>query len=64
MLVTHGVHWLPMVDEILVMMDGMITEKGNYEELMSHNGEFAQFLKMYLSQADSDDDDEVDPESK
>ena len=27
-LVIHGVHWLPMVDTILVMMDSKISEYG------------------------------------
>ncbi|XP_048254590.1 multidrug resistance-associated protein 1-like [Haliotis rufescens] len=49
-LVTHGVQWLPMVDVILVMDKGEITEVGSYEELLSHDGPFAQFLKTYLLQ--------------
>ena len=63
MLVTHGVHWLPLVDEILVLADGCVTEKGSYDELMSHNGPFAQFLKVYLQQ-DEDSESEEDPESE
>ncbi|XP_053408516.1 multidrug resistance-associated protein 1-like isoform X2 [Mercenaria mercenaria] len=59
-LVTHGVHWLPMVDTIVVMVDGRVSELGSYEELMSHDGAFAQFLKVYLTQEDNDDED--DPE--
>ena len=62
-LVTHGVHWLPMVDTIVVLIDGRITELGSYEELLSHDGAFAQFLKTYLTQ-DHGDDEEEDPESK
>ncbi|KAL4228773.1 hypothetical protein ACF0H5_011815 [Mactra antiquata] len=60
-LVTHGVHWLPMVDTIVVMVDGKISELGSYEELMSHDGAFAQFLKVYLSQEQGEEEDE-DPE--
>ncbi|KAJ8312999.1 hypothetical protein KUTeg_010372 [Tegillarca granosa] len=48
-LVTHGVHWLPMVDTIVVMVNGRISEIGSYEDLMSHDGPFAQFLKTYLT---------------
>lgn len=62
-LVTHGVHWLPMVDEIIVMLDGKISERGSYEELVSHDGPFAQFLKIYLTEM-HDSEDEVDPESE
>ncbi|XP_070201960.1 multidrug resistance-associated protein 1-like isoform X2 [Littorina saxatilis] len=49
-LVTHGLHWLPMVDEVIVMHDGKISERGSYEELVSHDGPFAQFLKTYLTE--------------
>ncbi|XP_071095145.1 multidrug resistance-associated protein 1-like [Haliotis cracherodii] len=58
-LVTHGVHWLPMVDQIIVMNDGTITETGSYDQLMSHDGHFAQFLKTYLiEQSDDEDEDQ------
>ncbi|KAL8582638.1 hypothetical protein ACOMHN_028703 [Nucella lapillus] len=60
-LVTHGVHWLPMVDTIVVMTDGKISEMGSYEQLMSHDGDFAQFLKVYLQQ-DEEGEEEEDPE--
>ena len=53
-----------MVDEILVMSDGCITEKGSYDQLMSHNGAFAQFLKAYLQTEESSDEEDVDPESE
>lgn len=62
-LVTHGVHWLPMVDTIVVLVNGRITELGSYEQLMSHDGAFAQFLKTYLTQ-ENDDEEEEDAESK
>ena len=62
MLVTHGVQWLPMVDTIVVMTDGRISEMGSYDELLSHDGHFAQFLKTYLQQ--SNDDEDEDPESE
>nr|KAG5699779.1 hypothetical protein BaRGS_013499 [Batillaria attramentaria] len=58
-LVTHGVHWLPMVDEIIVMNDGKISERGSYEELISHDGPFAHFLNTYLTEAQAND---TDPE--
>ncbi|KAK3802039.1 hypothetical protein RRG08_064632 [Elysia crispata] len=47
-MVTHGVHWLPLVDAIIVMDQGRITEAGTYEELMTHDGPFAQFVRTYL----------------
>ncbi|XP_021347162.1 canalicular multispecific organic anion transporter 2-like isoform X2 [Mizuhopecten yessoensis] len=56
-LVTHGVHWLPNVDRIIVMDGGQISEIGTYEELLQHNGPFAHFLQTFLLN-DNDKDDE------
>ncbi|XP_071095599.1 multidrug resistance-associated protein 1-like [Haliotis cracherodii] len=61
LLVTHGVHWLPMTDMVVVLVDGEITEMGTYDELLSHDGAFAQFLKTYLTQHDGTDE-EDDPD--
>ncbi|XP_067679181.1 multidrug resistance-associated protein 1-like [Haliotis asinina] len=60
-LVTHGIHWLPMVDVIVVMDQGEISEVGSYEELLDHDGAFAQFLKAYLLEGTQDvgEDDEL-----
>ncbi|PVD27627.1 hypothetical protein C0Q70_12793 [Pomacea canaliculata] len=60
-LVTHGIHWLPMVDEIIVLSDNGISEKGSYDTLMSHNGPFANFVKLHLQQREDSEEDE-DPE--
>jgi ABC-type methionine transport system ATPase subunit len=57
-LVTHGVHWLPMVDRIVVLNNGVISEIGSYVELISHDGDFARFLHQYFQQDDDDDDPE------
>ncbi|KAK3775938.1 hypothetical protein RRG08_000349 [Elysia crispata] len=47
LMVTHGVHWLPLVDAIIVMDQGKITEAGTYEQLMMHDGPLAQFVRTY-----------------
>ncbi|PVD27617.1 hypothetical protein C0Q70_12783 [Pomacea canaliculata] len=60
-LVTHGIHWLPMVDEIIVLSDNSISEKGSYDILMSHDGPFARFLKLHLQQREESEEEE-DPE--
>ncbi|CAG5116646.1 unnamed protein product, partial [Candidula unifasciata] len=64
--VTHGVHWLPQVDDIVVLYNGAISEHGSYSELLSHNGSFAQFLQVYLTMpshvGDEDSSSEDDPE--
>eukprot|EP00106_Octopus_bimaculoides_P021554 XP_014788996.1 PREDICTED: multidrug resistance-associated protein 1-like [Octopus bimaculoides] len=60
-LVTHGIQWLPKVDHIIIIVDGRISERGSYQELLDHDGAFAQFLKTYLLQgvnSDSEDEDE------
>jgi ABC-type bacteriocin/lantibiotic exporter with double-glycine peptidase domain len=33
-LVTHGIAFLPQVDQIIVMKDGRISETGTYQELL------------------------------
>jgi len=47
-----------MVDNILVIVDGEISEAGSYDELLSRDQAFAQFLRTYLQQQDDDDDDD------
>ncbi|XP_048239875.1 multidrug resistance-associated protein 1-like [Haliotis rufescens] len=59
-LVTHGIHWLLEVDTVVVMTNGLISEIGSYDELLSHNGPFAQFLRTYF--LESEDEDGEDPE--
>ncbi|CAC5389793.1 ABCC1 [Mytilus coruscus] len=58
-LVTHGIQWLPMVDRVVVLVDGQISEMGTYEELLSHEGAFAQFLNAYFTEV-KEEDEEVD----
>ena len=62
-LVTHGVSYLPQVDNIIVMKDGRITETGNYRELLERKGEFADFLVQYLSEK-KEGAKELDPETE
>ncbi|KAA8581112.1 hypothetical protein FQN60_002693 [Etheostoma spectabile] len=46
-LVTHGISFLPQVDNIIVMVDGRVSEMGSYQELLKQNGAFAEFLRNY-----------------
>ncbi|XP_068440085.1 ATP-binding cassette sub-family C member 3 isoform X1 [Clinocottus analis] len=46
-LVTHGISFLPQVDNIMVIVDGRMSEMGSYQELLSQNGAFAEFLRNY-----------------
>ena len=47
-LVTHGVTFLPMVDQIIVMKKGVISEAGSYKQLLAQKGDFAEFLVEHL----------------
>jgi len=47
-----------MVDNIVVVVDGEISETGSYEELLSQDKAFAQFLRTYLQQQDSEDEED------
>ena len=47
-LVTHAVKYLPMVDRIVVLKDGLISEMGNYKELLKDGKDFADFLIEYI----------------
>ncbi|XP_054612884.1 ATP-binding cassette sub-family C member 3 isoform X2 [Dunckerocampus dactyliophorus] len=46
-LVTHGISYLSQVDNILVMVDGRVSEMGSHQELLKQNGAFAEFLRNY-----------------
>ncbi|XP_069374124.1 ATP-binding cassette sub-family C member 3 isoform X3 [Paralichthys olivaceus] len=46
-LVTHGISFLPQVDNIVVIVEGRVSEMGSYQELLQQNGAFAEFLRNY-----------------
>ncbi|XP_072523441.1 ATP-binding cassette sub-family C member 3 isoform X2 [Salminus brasiliensis] len=58
LLVTHGISFLPQVDNIVVLVEGMVSEMGSYQDLLKQNGAFAEFLRNY-SLEDIVEDDEV-----
>ena len=39
------------------MKDGKIGEQGTYEELLQQDGAFAEFIRNYLQEADSEESD-------
>lgn len=49
MLVTHTINILPQVDNIVFLVDGMISETGSYKELLQKNGAFAEFLRSRVT---------------
>ena len=46
-LVTHGIHHLDHVDQVVVLKDGRISETGEYQYLMKERGPFYQLIKEY-----------------
>ncbi|XP_062886763.1 ATP-binding cassette sub-family C member 3 isoform X1 [Mobula hypostoma] len=54
-LVTHGINFLPQVDQIVVLVDGKVSEMGSYQELQEQNGAFAEFLRNYAQQDEVDE---------
>ena len=53
--VTHGITFLPEVDLIVVLKDGIISEIGTYRELLDKKGAFSEFLTTYLQDVDNDE---------
>ena len=45
--VTNAVNFLAQVDEILVIKDGEIAERGTYQELLNQQGPFAQVGSLF-----------------
>ncbi|XP_051968146.1 ATP-binding cassette sub-family C member 3-like isoform X3 [Xyrauchen texanus] len=56
-LVTHGITFLPQVDNILVLVDGRVSEMGSYQDLLKQNGAFAEFLRNYSLEDIIEEDD-------
>ncbi|XP_075575360.1 ATP-binding cassette sub-family C member 6 isoform X3 [Pelecanus crispus] len=48
-LVTHTINILPQVDNIVLLVDGTISEIGSYQELLQRNGAFAEFLHSHIT---------------
>uniref|UniRef100_A0A8C5GHS1 ABC-type glutathione-S-conjugate transporter n=1 Tax=Gouania willdenowi TaxID=441366 RepID=A0A8C5GHS1_GOUWI len=67
-LVTHGVSFLPHVDEIIVLVNGVVSEIGSYNSLRASRGAFSEFLETYAkeqnNQSSSEPDVELFPETE
>ena len=57
-LVTHGISFLPHVDQIVVVDDGEIREQGTYHELLAKKGAFAEVLMQFIQ--DEAEGEEID----
>uniref|UniRef100_A0A8C6MEE9 ABC-type glutathione-S-conjugate transporter n=1 Tax=Nothobranchius furzeri TaxID=105023 RepID=A0A8C6MEE9_NOTFU len=49
-LVTHGISFLPFVDEVVVLVDGRVSEFGSYKSLRASKGAFSEFLDTYAKE--------------
>ncbi|TSP25420.1 Canalicular multispecific organic anion transporter 1 [Bagarius yarrelli] len=49
-LITHGINFLPHVDEIVVLVDGLVSEVGSYNSLRASKGAFSEFLDTYAKE--------------
>uniref|UniRef100_A0A3B4UB65 ATP binding cassette subfamily C member 3 n=1 Tax=Seriola dumerili TaxID=41447 RepID=A0A3B4UB65_SERDU len=58
-LVTHGISFLPQVDNIMVMVEGRVSEMGSHQELLKQNGAFAEFLRNYALEDIVEEDDAI-----
>uniref|UniRef100_A0A671LHG9 Canalicular multispecific organic anion transporter 2-like n=1 Tax=Sinocyclocheilus anshuiensis TaxID=1608454 RepID=A0A671LHG9_9TELE len=48
-LVTHGISFLPQVHNILVLVEGRVSEMGSYQDLLKQNGAFADCFGFVTS---------------
>ncbi|XP_075390034.1 ATP-binding cassette sub-family C member 2 [Tenrec ecaudatus] len=64
LLVTHGTHFLPQVDEIVVLGNGTVLEKGSYNTLLAKNGEFSKNHKTYSKQTGPEEEVTVNDDSE
>ena len=58
--VTHAVSFLSQVDDILVIKDGIIAERGSFQELQDSNGPFSEYLKEYLHENNDENHEPVE----
>uniref|UniRef100_A0A8C1VAI2 ATP-binding cassette, sub-family C (CFTR/MRP), member 2 n=1 Tax=Cyprinus carpio TaxID=7962 RepID=A0A8C1VAI2_CYPCA len=54
-LVTHGISFLPYVDEIVVLVNGVVSEVGSYDGLRASKGAFSEFLETYGKEESSNE---------
>ncbi|TRY91587.1 hypothetical protein DNTS_021753, partial [Danionella cerebrum] len=62
-LVTHGISFLPMVDEIVVLVNGVVSEVGSYDSLRASKGAFSEFLETYGKEESNKNNDQKEASS-
>jgi ATP-binding cassette, subfamily C (CFTR/MRP), member 1 len=58
-LVTHGIHHLPSVDDIVLIKNGKIHEHGTFEELVNAKGDFSHLANLMMADDQKMKDEEV-----
>lgn len=64
LLVTHSIHFLPQVDEIVLLGNGTIVEQGSYNALLAKKGLFAKNLKTFIKQTSAEGEATVNEDSE
>ncbi|XP_004680601.2 PREDICTED: canalicular multispecific organic anion transporter 1 [Condylura cristata] len=64
LLVTNSIHFLPQMDEIVVLGNGTILEKGSYSALLAKKGLFAKNLKTFIKQTGPEGEATVNEDSE
>ncbi|WP_438311906.1 thiol reductant ABC exporter subunit CydD [Sporosarcina sp. FA9] len=44
-LATHRIHWMKEMDQLIVLKDGQLVEKGTHEELLKTKGTYAELIR-------------------
>ncbi|KAH8099948.1 ABC protein [Cristinia sonorae] len=57
-LVTHALHFLSQCDYVYTLKNGRIAEQGSYDDLVSHQGEFARLIEEFGGKAEKEEEDE------
>ncbi|CAN9506875.1 unnamed protein product [Ophioblennius macclurei] len=61
-LVSHQLQYLEFCDNILVLEDGKVLEAGNHQNLMKFNGRYAQLIRNYQTESETQEEDELSPQ--
>ncbi|XP_050687231.1 ATP-binding cassette sub-family C member 2-like isoform X2 [Eriocheir sinensis] len=59
-LVTHAVTFLPQVDEVAVVAEGRLRERGSYATLLAAGGDFANFVVQHIKNLEEDAEEELE----